>query len=71
MRADFLMCEIGSDTRVFLHDKRAVVSEALAPFGQARPFKEGAIALEVLSETTNGGADSVVMNQLQWYCFKA
>jgi hypothetical protein len=25
-------------------------------------FKEGAIALEVLSETTNGDADSVVMN---------
>jgi hypothetical protein len=25
-------------------------------------FKEGAIALEALSETTNGDADSVVMN---------
>jgi hypothetical protein len=26
------------------------------------PFKEGAIALEALSETTNGDADSVVIN---------
>ena len=29
MRADFLMCGIGSDARGFLHNKRAVVSEAL------------------------------------------
>ena len=26
-------------------------------------FKEGAIALEALSETTNGDADSIVMNR--------
>ena len=41
MRADFLMCGIGSDARGFLHNKRAVVSEALVPFGQARPFQGG------------------------------
>jgi hypothetical protein len=62
MRADFLMCGKGSDARGFLHDKGAVVSEALVPFGQARPFQGGSIALEALSETTNGDADSVVMN---------
>jgi hypothetical protein len=39
MRANFLMCGIGSDGRGFLHNKGAVVSEALVPFGQARPFQ--------------------------------
>ena len=39
-----------------------LLARLLVPFGQARPFKEGAIALEALSETTNGDADSVVMN---------
>jgi len=39
-----------------------VVSEALIPFGQGRPFEKGAIALEALSEATNGDADGVVMN---------
>jgi hypothetical protein len=29
---------------------------------KGRPFKEGAIALEALSEATNGDADGVVMN---------
>ena len=56
------MCGIGSDACGFLYNKGAVVTEALVPFGQARPFPEGAIALEALSETTNGNADSVVMN---------
>ena len=42
--------------------QRAVVTEALVPFGQARPFQGGCGALEALSETTNGNADSVVMN---------
>jgi hypothetical protein len=41
MRADFLLCGMGSDARGFLHDKGAVVSEALVPFGQARPFQGG------------------------------
>jgi hypothetical protein len=41
MRANFLMCGIGSDGRGFLHNKGAVVSEALVPFGQARPFPGG------------------------------
>jgi hypothetical protein len=54
MRADFVMCGIGSDARAFLHNKGAVVSKALVPFGQAT------IALEALSETTNGDADSVM-----------
>jgi hypothetical protein len=30
--------------------------------GKGDLFKEGAFALEALSETTNGDADSVVMN---------
>ena len=62
MRSDFLVCGIGNDARGFLHNKGAVVSEAVVLFGQARPFQGGAIALEALSETTNGDADSVVMN---------
>ena len=41
MRADFLMCGIGSDACGFLFNKGAVVSEALIPFGQARPFQGG------------------------------
>ena len=35
---------------------------ALVPFGQGRPFEKGAIALEALSEATNGDAEGVVMN---------
>jgi hypothetical protein len=62
MRADLLMCGIGSDARDFLHNKGAVVSEALVPLDKRDLFKEGAIALEALSETTNGDADSVVRN---------
>jgi hypothetical protein len=54
MRADFLVCGIGSDATGFLHNKGAVIIEALVPFGQARLFRKSAIALEVLSETTNG-----------------
>ena len=56
------MCGIGSDARGFLQNKGAVVSEALVPLDKRDLFKEGAIALEALSETTNGDADSVVMN---------
>jgi hypothetical protein len=55
------MCGIGSEARGFLHNKGAVVSEALVPFGPARPFQGGCDPLEALSETTNGDADSVVM----------
>jgi hypothetical protein len=47
MRADILVCGIGSDATGFLHTKGAVVSEALVSFGQARLFQEGAIALQV------------------------
>jgi hypothetical protein len=62
MRADFLICGIGSDARGFLHNQGAVVSEALVPFGTSETFsRRGAIALEALSETTNGDADGVVM----------
>ena len=46
----------------FRHNKRRVVREALVPSGQTRHFQGDAIALEALSETTNGDADSVVMN---------
>ena len=56
------MSGIGSDTRGFLHNKRVVASEALVPFGRGRPFEKGGIALEALSEATNGDADGVVMN---------
>jgi hypothetical protein len=35
MRADLLMCGIGSDAHGFLNNKGMVVSEALDPFGQA------------------------------------
>jgi hypothetical protein len=43
--------------------KGALVSEALVPFGQARPFQGGCDRSgEALSETTNGDADGVVMN---------
>jgi hypothetical protein len=41
MRADFLMCGIGSEARGFLNNKGAVVSEALVPFEQARRFQGG------------------------------
>jgi hypothetical protein len=41
MKGDFLMCAIGSDVRGFLHNKGVVVSEALVPFGQAKPFQGG------------------------------
>ena len=61
------MCAIGSDARGFLHNKGAVISEALVPLDKRDLFQEGAIALEALSETTNGDADSVVMNPAcQW-----
>jgi hypothetical protein len=50
MRGDFLMCAIGSDARDFLHNKGAVVSEALLFFDK-RDLKEGAIALEALHDT--------------------
>src|SRR5580692_12084117 len=46
----------------FRHNKRRVVREALVPSGQTRHFQGDAIALEALSETTNGDADRVVMN---------
>jgi hypothetical protein len=62
IRTDFLVCGIGSDARGCLYNKGAVVSEALVPLDKRDLFKEGAIALETLSETTNGDADSVVMN---------
>ena len=45
-RADFLMCGIGSEARGFLHNKGAVVSEALVPFGPARPFQGGCDPLD-------------------------
>jgi len=41
MKADFLMRRIGSDAHGFLYNKGAAVSEALVPFGQARPFQGG------------------------------
>jgi hypothetical protein len=41
MRAEFPLCGIGSDARGFLCNKGAVISEALVPFGQARPFQGG------------------------------
>jgi hypothetical protein len=47
--------------RMHLPD-RCSVTEALVPLDKRDLFKEGAIALEALSETTNGDADSVVMN---------
>jgi hypothetical protein len=62
-RADFSCAELEVMRVASYTNKGAVVTEALVPFGQARPFQgEGAIALEALSETTNGDADSVVMN---------
>ncbi len=46
----------------FVHQvQAAVVTEALVPLDKRDLFKEGAIALEALSETTNGDADIVVM----------
>ena len=40
VRADFLMCGIGNEAYGFLTPpKGAIVSEALVPFGQARPFQ--------------------------------
>jgi hypothetical protein len=41
MRAEFPVCGIGSGARGFLCNKGAVISEALVPFGQARPFQGG------------------------------
>jgi hypothetical protein len=62
MRTDFLMCGIGSDARGFLYNEGAVVSETLVPFGQARSFQGECDRSGGVSETTNGDADSVVMN---------
>jgi hypothetical protein len=56
------MSGIGSDARGFLYHQEAVVSEALVPFGQARPFQGGCDRSGALSEATNGDADGVVMN---------
>jgi hypothetical protein len=56
------MCGIGSDERGLPKYKRGVVSETLVRLGDATFFKEGEIALEALSETTNGDADSVVID---------
>jgi hypothetical protein len=61
MKADFLMRRIGGDARGFLCSKGVAVSEVLVLLDKRDLFKEGAIALEALSETTND-ADSVVMN---------
>jgi hypothetical protein len=62
MRADILRCGIGSDACGSLSNKAAVVTEALVPLDKRDLFMEGAIALEALSETTNGDAGIVVMN---------
>jgi hypothetical protein len=56
------MCGIGSDARGFLYNEGAVVSETLVPFGQARSFQGECDRSGGVSETTNGDADSVVMN---------
>ena len=56
------MCGIGSEVHGFLNNKGTVVSEALFLLDKRDLFQESAIALEALGETTNGDADSVVMN---------
>jgi hypothetical protein len=63
------MCGIGSDACGFLYNKGAVVTEDLVPLDKRDLFKEGAIAPEALSETTNRDADSVVMNSARRNAF--